>query len=60
MKKGIIIFGVGIAIAASIVYYLFNMPKRDVQNTEVDFKISATNLVNEYLTDAAPGCDGGR
>ena len=53
MKKVIIILGIGLVIAIGTIYYMFNMSKRDVQNTEVDYKIEATSLVNEYLTDVS-------
>lgn len=39
-------------IGGSIVYYLFNMPHRDVQSTPADYKMAATELVEEYLTDS--------
>lgn len=42
----------GVLIAAGTVYYLFNMPQRDVQSAETDFVLSASQVVEEYLTDA--------
>lgn len=42
-----------IAIVSVIIYYLFNMPHRDVQATKTDFTLSATQLVQEYLIDAS-------
>ncbi len=33
-------------------WYLWNLPQRDVQATPIDFKITATELVQEYLNDA--------
>ena len=52
MKKLTKIFVVLFSIGLGIAYYMFNMPQRDVQNTEVDYTIEATTLVNEYLADA--------
>lgn len=56
MKKRIkiigIVLGVGALIAFGIGYYMFNMPQRDVQSTETDYKVSATDIVNEYLANA--------
>ena len=42
----------GILIASGIVFYLFNMPQRDVQSTKTDFAFSSGQIVNEYLADA--------
>lgn len=52
LKTGATIIGIGIVIAMGIAYYMFNMPQRNVQETKTDFKIEATTLVTEYLTDA--------
>jgi len=46
-------FGVGLVIAIAVAYYMFNMPKRDVQSAKTDFSVSSTDIVNEYLADAA-------
>ncbi len=43
---------VGIVISGGIAYYMFNKPARDVQNTKTDFSYNASEIVNEYLTDA--------
>lgn len=52
-KKRILYTGIlGVIIAASIVYYLFNMPQRDVQSSTTDFTLAASEIVKEYLTDA--------
>lgn len=42
----------GVLIAASGVFYLFNMPHIDVQATSADYSINAEEIVNEYLKDA--------
>lgn len=51
-KRILYVIIIGILVAASIVYYLFNMPQRDVQSAETDFNLSSGQIVNEYLTDA--------
>ena len=52
IKWGLIILFSGLVIGAGIIYYLFNMPHRDVQSTAIDYKIETTSLVDEYLRDA--------
>lgn len=42
----------GILTAAGIVFYLFNMPQRDVQASKTDFRLSSEQIVDEYLADA--------
>ncbi|MBS1541895.1 MAG: hypothetical protein JSS73_14685 [Bacteroidetes bacterium] len=51
VKVGLIVFVVGALAAGAIVIYLFNKPHRDVQNTDIDFKSNASDLVAEYLSD---------
>lgn len=51
LKIGIITVISGIIIAGSIGLYMFNMPKRNVQDTKTDFSLSSTQIVNEYLLD---------
>ena len=52
--KTIIILGVaGIIIGGGIGLYMFNMPHRDIQNADTDFSLIASDIVSEYLTDAA-------
>jgi len=50
-KVLIITVAIGIAIAGSAAYYMFNMPHRNVQKTDVDYALTTTQIVNEYLTD---------
>lgn len=38
-------------LGISVTLYFLNMPKRNVQAAEADYKITATALVNEYLTN---------
>lgn len=62
MKKKIIKWGLilllgGLVIGGGIVFYLFNMPHRDVQAADVDYEITATQLVQEYLDNAQSAND---
>jgi len=51
-KVILVIIGAAILIGGGVGYYLFNKPARDVQNTKTDFSYNASEIVNEYLTDA--------
>lgn len=42
----------GIIVGGGVIFYVFNMPHRNVQNAPVDFVMEAKNLVKEYLADA--------
>ena len=42
---------VGVLIGGGVVLYLFNMPHRDVQETESDYTLKATDIVKEYLSN---------
>ena len=53
VKTILIIIGIGILIAGGVGYYMFNLPHRDVQATSVDFKLSAKEIVEEYLNNSA-------
>lgn len=53
-KKKLVRLGLKLAIAGFVIaivvaLYLFNMPARDVQGAKVDYSVTATKLVNEYL-----------
>ena len=48
----LLLVGVVILSGGGIVYYMFNKPARDVQNTNTDFSYNASQIVNEYLADA--------
>lgn len=57
MKKSILKWRIitllsGLIIVASIAFYMFNQPHRDVQATTADYKMEATQLVTEYLANA--------
>lgn len=51
IKIGLIILVIGIVSAASVALYLFNMPHRNVQATDTDYKVSAHDIVTEYLNN---------
>ncbi len=53
VKTILIIMGIGIIIAGSVGYYMFNMPHRDVQATSADYQLSAKEIVREYLNNSA-------
>lgn len=48
-----ILAGVGLAIGGAIALYIFYMPHRDVQATPTDYKLTASQIISEYLADAA-------
>jgi hypothetical protein len=41
----------GVITAGSIVYYQFNQPHRNVQESKTDFSFSSSQIVREYLTN---------
>lgn len=51
IKIAAILIIAGILIGAGVGLYLFNMPKRDIQNAKTDFSVTSSALVAEYLTD---------
>lgn len=51
-KKILTTLFAGILIAVGIALYMFFKPARDVQATETDYKYNASEIVNEYLTNA--------
>jgi len=60
MKKGkliIVIIGLLGLIGGGVIYYIFNAPHRNVQTTNTDFRYNASEIVNEYLLDAAKAND---
>ncbi|SHM88462.1 OB-fold protein [Flavobacterium chilense] len=56
-KKIVIVLGIGVLIAAVIGAMMFFKPQRDVQATATDFSYQASEIVNEYLTDAKKAND---
>lgn len=53
IRAGIFSVVAGIVIAGAVGFYLFNMPHRDVQSAKSDFNLTSSQLVAEYLADAA-------
>jgi hypothetical protein len=50
--KIIAILGVsGLLIAGGIGLYMFNKPHRNIQSADVDYTLTASEIVSEYLTD---------
>jgi hypothetical protein len=41
----------GFIIAGGVGIYMFKMPQRDVQSARIDFSVTSTQIVNEYLDD---------
>lgn len=52
IKWSLILLVSGLVIGGGIVFYLFNMPHRDVQASVADYAITSTQLVQEYLDNA--------
>ncbi len=50
-KRILILIGVIILIALGSVFYMFNMPHRNVSEAKTDYQFQASALVNEYLKD---------
>ena len=51
IKTSLIIIVIGILTAAGTIFYMFNMPHRDVQASKTDYVLQASQLITEYLTD---------
>ncbi len=51
LKTIAIIVVIVAVIGGGIVFYLFNMPHRNVQSAKVDYSMTSTQIVTEYLTD---------
>ncbi|MGC8803987.1 MAG: OB-fold protein [Bacteroidales bacterium] len=49
MKIGAGLLITGLFIGTGIVLYMFNMPHRDMQQSQTDYKLTASQLVAEYL-----------
>jgi tRNA_anti-like len=51
--KILIIVGIaGVLVASATAAYMYNMPHRNVQKAKIDYSLTATQIVNEYLTNA--------
>lgn len=42
----------GIIIGGSIIFYMFKMPHRDIQDSDASYFLTTTELVEEYLSNA--------
>jgi len=51
IKSSFLVIGIGILTAVGIIYYMFNMPHRDVQASKTDYVLQAGYLIEEYLSD---------
>jgi hypothetical protein len=51
IKIGAIVVAAGIIAGIGIALYLWNLPHRDVQATATDYRVTASELVNEYVND---------
>lgn len=50
-KRALIAIAILIAVGFATIFYLLNMPERDVQGSDSDYQIPSTALVQEYLDD---------
>lgn len=50
IKISLIVISIALLAGVGGMYYMFNMPHRDIQASKTDFSLTATALVNEYLT----------
>ncbi len=41
----------GLIIGGGAMLYMFNMPHRDIQSAKVDYALTSTQIVSEYLSD---------
>jgi hypothetical protein len=51
IKIGFILLVAGVITAGGVIYYMFNMPHRNVQTSKTDYSVKAGQLVIEYLSD---------
>lgn len=51
IKAGLLVLVSGLVIAGGVIYYMFNMPHRDVQAAATDYQFTASAIVDEYLSD---------
>lgn len=51
IKIALIVIVIIAAIGGGSAYYMFNIPHRNVQETETDYQLQASAIVNEYLAD---------
>ncbi len=51
IKYGGIIVVIGFMIAISLAVYMFNKPKRNIAKTKVEYTLTATQLITEFIQD---------
>ena len=51
-KSGLTIVIAGIVLGIGIAIILFNMPHRNIQNSDADYSLTVNDLVTEYLNDS--------
>jgi hypothetical protein len=51
IKIGAILVVFGLIVGIGVALYLWNLPHRDVQATATDYKVTASELVSEYISD---------
>ncbi len=52
LKIAAILMMAGLLTGIIIILYMFNMPQRNVQNSDTDFSLTTSQLVTEYLSNA--------
>jgi hypothetical protein len=52
LKYALILVLIGVLAGGAVAAYIFLTPHRDVQDTKIDFKLSASAIVAEYLEDS--------
>lgn len=57
IKIAAVLIIAGIIAAVGTVIYMFNMPHRDVQTASIDYRLTASELVAEYLNDSKASND---
>ncbi len=51
LKISLLALSFGIMITLGVVYYLFNLPHRDIQELNSDYNYNVNEIVYEYLTN---------
>jgi len=57
LKIALLLLAGGILIVGGIGFYMFHKQARDVQQTKTDFRYTASQIVEEYLTDVEKAND---
>jgi hypothetical protein len=55
IKNLLILALIGLVIGGGVVYYVFNMPHRDIEGEKASFKIEASTLFTEYSNNEEAG-----